>query len=166
MGLSWRGCPASAGASRRGIGRDRRSGAILGPSRSSLTPGPSVDRSRRLPGLAPAPRRRPAPPPRSCPAGPRPPGPPPPSISPGPPPVAPTRALASDPSASSRPPPPGLSIGNKLTWSFPRHPIYIINNGRTLFFLCVCHILPAMSSHRRRLRLVVYINGPRGSWPG
>ena len=31
---SRRGRPASAGASRRGIGRDRRSGAILRPSRS------------------------------------------------------------------------------------------------------------------------------------
>ena len=41
------GCPASAGVSRRGIGRDRRSGAILGPSRSSPAPGPAVDRLRR-----------------------------------------------------------------------------------------------------------------------
>ena len=76
-----------------------------------------------------------------------------------PPPVAPTRALASDPlrlvsSAAARP-----IHWDKLTWSFPRHPIYIINNGRR-YFVCVCHILPAMSSHRRRLRLVVYINGP------
>ena len=43
------GRPASAGASRRGIGRDWRSGVILGPSRSSPAPGPAVDRSRRLP---------------------------------------------------------------------------------------------------------------------
>ena len=41
------GRPASAGASRRGIGRDWRSGAILGPSRSSPAPGPAVDRLRR-----------------------------------------------------------------------------------------------------------------------
>ena len=41
------GRPASAGASRRGIGRDWRSGVILGPSRSSPAPGPAVDRLRR-----------------------------------------------------------------------------------------------------------------------
>ena len=41
------GRPASAGASRRGIGRDWRSGAILGPSRSSPAPGPAVNRKRR-----------------------------------------------------------------------------------------------------------------------
>ena len=41
------GCSASAGASRRGIGRDWRSGAILGPSRSSPAPGPAVNRKRR-----------------------------------------------------------------------------------------------------------------------
>ena len=44
------GRPASAGASRRSIGRDWRSGVILGPSRSSPAPGPAVNRSRRLPG--------------------------------------------------------------------------------------------------------------------
>ena len=43
------GRSASAGASRHGIGRDWRSGVILGPSRSSPAPGPAVDRSRRLP---------------------------------------------------------------------------------------------------------------------
>ena len=36
-----RGRPASAGGSRRGIGRDRRSEAILGPSRSSPSAGAS-----------------------------------------------------------------------------------------------------------------------------
>ena len=103
--------------------------ASMGLSRRGArpAPGPAVDRSRRSGRrslrrsvieacLGPLAHR----PPRSLPA----------------PPVAPTRALASDPSASSRPPPPGLSIGTSSHGHF-RGTLYILLI-MAVSILCVC----------------------------